>query len=412
MNDLLQDLNASQSEHQPERARLALTILYTLTHIDYDLIVPSIPRIISRLLFVCTYAHCHPRIITFPSRKVTETAEALKFLNFLLDYHTKTRTMNIYISTLLSAISSTSSPPDAKKTYAASFASPLLSLAHLDRLSKCTQNFVTSGQTQDIVIGVVNALKHTWDLFWQSQQRFIVNRSERSRKKHKTTAEELSDHKTDDPNACAVACALLARISSTVLSSISLQSLPESTRLDIQQTLAEAQASYIRVAQRQAFELIGNNLRNPGRDIWGCQVGAAALLRLEYSLIAARQLCLRAQIDDKLSTTMLDVAGDDEALPELGLEIVRIALLHDLLDSSLACLKQFRMLLSSSTEADADSGRSHEVLERLLQYLERHYAAMSWSGLSCHLTFGRSGQGKTAVALLHWLIDRSLHAIE
>ena len=73
--------------------------------------------------------------------------------------------------------------------------------------------------------------------------------------------------------------------------------------------------------------MIGRNLLDPKGDAWACQVGTASTLRLEYTLISARYLDIRAEIDKNIFATMLDVVGDDGALPELSLEIVRIPLL-------------------------------------------------------------------------------------
>jgi hypothetical protein len=259
------------------------------------------------------------------SPKVTETTESLRFLTLLLNYHTKARTMHTYIFTLLSAISSPSFPCDPRTAYMASFASPVLNLAHLDRISKCTLNFLTPGQTKDTLAMVLSVLKRTWDESWEWQQRIIADGGEGSRKKRKTDTEVLSSAKAGDPDASAVAFALSARISSMVLSSLPLQSLPESTRLDILRTLADTQTSLIHLALRRAFEVIEKNLRNPRRDIWSCQIKAAALLKLEYALISVRRLRLTAKRGENISVRLLDVASNDGTLPELTLEIVRIS---------------------------------------------------------------------------------------
>jgi hypothetical protein len=75
-------------------------------------------------------------------------------------------------------------------------------------------------------------------------------------------------------------------------------------------------------------------------------------------------------------------------------------------------LYQFRSLLNLSVDPNAESAISQKVLESLLHFLEQHFTGTSWSGLSCDLTFGESGQAKAALALLHLLIDRWLPAIE
>jgi hypothetical protein len=261
------------------------------------------------------------------SQKVADTAEpeTLTFLGLLLDYHTKTRTMHTYISTVLSAISSPFVSSYPRKTYIASFSGPLISLSHLERLSKSTINFLTPGQTKDTVAHVLDTLKHSWDLFWEAQQRIIADSGEGPRKKRKATAGRSSSGKAGDSDVLAIAFALTARVSSVVLSSLPLQSLPVATRLDVQRKLTDVQSSFLQLALRRTFETIGNKSTDSKEDNWACQIGSAALLRLEYTLIAARHLSLKASTDGKMCTMMLDVVGDDGALPELCLEIVRVS---------------------------------------------------------------------------------------
>jgi hypothetical protein len=235
--------------------------------------------------------------------------------------------MHTYISTVLSVVSSPSYSSQARKAYTAAFSSPLLHLVHLDRLSKYTNNFLTLGQTHGTMTGVLDTLKHTWDVFWEAQQSVTANSGEGSRKKRKLAAEGLLSAKADDPDVLVVAFALTARISSIALSSLPLQSLPASMRSDVRQTLVGAQSSFIQSTLQRTFKMIGRNLLDPKGDAWACQVGTASTLRLEYTLISARHLGIGAEIDENVFATMLDVVGDDGALPELSLEIVRIPLL-------------------------------------------------------------------------------------
>jgi hypothetical protein len=234
--------------------------------------------------------------------------------------------MHTYLFAMLSAISSPSSLLDPRHTYTTSFSSSVFSLAHLERLSKSTLNFLTPGQTKDTMTSTIDTLKRTWDVFWEVQQRVIANSGKGPRKKRKITARLLSSQ-ADDPDVLAASFALTARMSSIVLSSLPLQSLPVSTRLEVQRTLADTRSGFIRLALQQATEMIKNNLADSKEDGWACQVGAAALLKLDYTLTAARPLGLRAETDENMCTMMLDVARDEKALPELSLEIVRTSLL-------------------------------------------------------------------------------------
>jgi hypothetical protein len=269
------------------------------------------------------FCYVPPTFTDLPSsNKISQVTEGLAFLNLLLEYHTKTRTMHTYISTLLSALSS-SSP--SRNTYTVAFSSPLLHLVHLDRLSKCIKNFLTSGQTKDTLAFVLKTLKHTYDVFLEAQQNAIVQSGKGPRKKHKITRDGFLSGKVDDPDTSAVAFALSSRISSMVLSSIPLQSLPESTRPDVQQALVDAQSSFIQHNLHRTFETM-KNLTDSKCDTWACQVVAAALLRLEYTLIAS-QRALGIKIGEEMSMRMLDIIGNDETLPELCLEIVRVPLI-------------------------------------------------------------------------------------
>lgn len=75
-------------------------------------------------------------------------------------------------------------------------------------------------------------------------------------------------------------------------------------------------------------------------------------------------------------------------------------------------LHQFRRLISLCVDTDTEPVIFQKVLETLLRVLERYSATTIWSGLSCDLAFGESGQAKATLALLHLLVDRWLPAIE
>lgn len=149
-----------------------------------------------------------------------------------------------------------------------------------------------------------------------------------SRKKRKVASEKIdSIGGTGDPDDMVAGLVLTARIASIILSSLPLHSLTESTRQAVQETLADARENHIRPALRLLLDAIVGNLVNTRGDLWAAQVAAAALLRLEYALVAARPLKLMYQADDKMTGQMLILVADNGVLPELSLEIVRPPLL-------------------------------------------------------------------------------------
>lgn len=233
--------------------------------------------------------------------------------------------MHTYISILLSSLTSLPSVTPSREIYTTSFSSPLLHLAHLDRLAKCTRNFLTPGQTRDAVLGIFQVLEESWNVFWEAQQRVSSDVGKGSRKKRKTNTEGLpAGARINSPEALVVRFALAARLSCTVLPAFSLQILPESARQEVRQLLADFQLNFIRRVLTQIFEEVWKNRQDQRDDLWASQVAAAALLRLEYILVAARQLELQAASDERESERMLEIVSDSKLLPELGVEIVCI----------------------------------------------------------------------------------------
>lgn len=229
--------------------------------------------------------------------------------------------MHSYIFMLLSALSL--SPSSSRETYVTSFSSPLLDLTHLDRLAKATHNFLTPGQTKDTTLGVLRVLEDTWDTFWETQQKFAVDGGPGPRKKRRIGLEKTATRtEAGDCEASAVRFALTARLSSTVLPSLPLQSLPGSTRQEVQQIIADSYTSFIRPRLKQLFEVVGRNSRDPMPELWASQVAAVALLRLEYNLATAQQLKLQVERDDREDEQMLGIVRDGGLLPEFCLEIV------------------------------------------------------------------------------------------
>ncbi|KAF8213299.1 Urb2/Npa2 family-domain-containing protein [Mycena galopus ATCC 62051] len=322
---------------------LAIACLSKLMQIDQDLILKDIPRIIPELLHIPD---------TSPSM--------FSFLELLLDYHVKTRTMHTHIETLFAAFAAhpTKTPSsDVHLQYRCAFSSALLHPIHLNRLASCTRKFLTPGQTGQTASFILETLNACWS-------QISTN-----------TDADSSD------NSLALTFCFSARLASVVLVALPLQALSDGSLQEVDDSINEMRGTFLPRALTKVLKLIR---KNPAES-WASQVTAAAILRLQYSL--------GTPYTDKLWAKVETASDQEHLLPELTLEL-------------------FRMLLKwSSVDEPARTGDS---IDRLLSFLENNYNSLenSWSGASCSLTFGSKGKEDSALAILHMLIDKYLPIID
>lgn len=201
--------------------------------------------------------------------------------------------------------------------------SPLFSFPHLDRLGKSVLNFVTPGQVADLIEICLDALDQTWNQFWQAQEKSQVDVEEKPRKKRKLLAAESNQgNHSDGLDDFGLAFSLTAQTLSTILPSLSLHTLPESTRLDIRAKLSDLLSNVWRPAMHKAFEVIQHSLQRRSVDAWSCQIATSALLSLDYTLANSQRLRLDLDRNVEDRYIMVDIVANDGILPELSVKIV------------------------------------------------------------------------------------------
>lgn len=347
---------------------LALECLSMLVRNDFALVVPVLPCILVRVLQIEKYHQDH-----------------LEFLATLLDYHIKTRTMNNLIGSLLESIISERPPCpiQGRERYQVECSSPIMNITHLGRLSKALHNSLTANQCLPTVKHVFGTLKTLWELYYaMSHQQ--DDGTERAQKKRKTSAAAMTND--SDMTELAVTYCLVANLTSIVLSSLPVQSLPSDIFEGLQVCLVEFRSEISHHTISKALKVLKK------QDAWSTEVVLASALRLLYALDTLKNPSLPSNHTTKLSKKLVDLSDNDELLPELTLEL-------------------FRVLLCISSHADPQ--RVEDLMERLLKYLESHFCPdVHWSGQVHHLTRIQPGRAKCALAIMHMMFERWLPVID
>ncbi|KAJ6519597.1 Urb2/Npa2 family-domain-containing protein [Mycena sanguinolenta] len=335
-------LRVHPNEAIGEEAWSAIACLSKLIQIDYDLILKDIPRILPELLHI-------PGV----------SPSVFSFLELLLDYHVKTRTMHTHIETLFAALAADpkTRSSDVQQHYQAAFSSALLHPVHLNRLANCTHKFLTPGQTGQTIAFILAALHDCWSQI------------------------SASDDAESIGSSLALTFCFSARLASVILAALPLQALSDSTLQEVNGSLNELRSTFLPRALGKVFKVIRKN----ATESWASQVLGVAILRLQYALGTPHT--------DKLWTKVETASDQDGLLPELSLELFRVLLKWSSVDEPI---------------------RTRDSIDRILSFLENNSSSSenSWSGASCSLTFGSKGKEDGALAILHMLIDRYLPIIE
>jgi hypothetical protein len=243
-------------------------------------------------------------------------SSAFGFLNLLLDYHTKTYTMPVYISNLLTAVSHQfSAPKGPRDVYQISSSGPLLLSAHLERLGKCVHRFLTSGQTVEIIRRSLQKLQDDWEHFRSLDSKVTFDNNEGSRKRRKL---DTAADRTENPEDLAISLSLSSRFASVVLSSLPVQSTSDPIRHDVRKLIDDAQTAFIQVSLNKMLEVVQNEHSS---DTRATQIVTAAILRL-WDVLNRASKSPSLTCDSKLLTRFTNIIRDDATLPELHLELV------------------------------------------------------------------------------------------
>lgn len=187
---------------------------------------------------------------------------------------------------------------------------------HLDSLSKAIYGFLTSTQTSPTVRLVVDSLSQAWEQLYDAKG-VSDGDDEPPRKKRKSTGGFTTLSQLD---SFAIGLSLSAWLSSIVISSLPLTSVPETTRQEIRESLYNLRNMFVSRSITKTFKRIR---KTDETSAWGLQVTAVAFLRLRYTLNASRYLSLDPSTDSKLSSKAQAILKSDRLLPELRVEIVR-----------------------------------------------------------------------------------------
>lgn len=363
-------LASEQSLDQTGVITLSLRCLTAIARIDHDLIVPSIPRIFSQLICISAVDQ-----------------DQRGFLELMIDYYTKTRTMDIHLENLFACLLSSKSEScrDCRQRYQIGLSSPILHPLHLTRLSKALK-FLTPNQCLPSLKSAFEILSSIWHKFKAADHQKGGEQSKGSVKKKETVGKQ--EYQDMDPESVAVTYCLVARLASTLLFSLPTQSLPPMSQEKVRECIEEFRASFLQKTLSKVLKLALQD-----SNTWPAQVIAAATLQVQYTLDRSTNVALSPNFDSKLSKKMMNALEDDELLPELSLEI-------------------FRHHLHYASAMDASV--SQVVVEKFLLYLERSFTPSDvvWSGQPHHLTFGQPGKAECALALLHLILERWLPTVE
>ncbi|KAF8078378.1 Urb2/Npa2 family-domain-containing protein [Lyophyllum atratum] len=348
----------------------AVESLSALARIDYELIVPLVPRIFQKLLL---------------SRD--SSLSSLTFLDLILAYHTKTRTANTYIETLFSALLPHQTPSfqdSPREAYQTSLSGPLFEATHLQHLSKAIQAFLSGGQALPTTEFIYSFLKDAWENFEAAG----VDGEERSPKRRKTMdVDSISPVVSRDH--WAVVFALSTHIATVVLSSLPVHAVTEVIRQELLSLLRDVRKFAHRIVKKamKVLKKLG------GDDAWSLSIVAAASLRLQYALDISGYVSPPSFEDEKLCKKISEIIQSETLLPELLIELSRFL---------------FHMALKREhTESQA-------AFDHALTYLERNFktSKASWSGQAHHLTPEKMGRKESALALMHMIAERWLPVIE
>lgn len=251
------------------------------------------------------------------------------FLDLLLDYHTKTRTMSSYIKIVLSALSSDhliTFQEDPQKAYEISSTCALLHPVHLEHFGRAVQLFLVPAHVLGAVRHVLNTLENSWEMFRASQRQPPVD-DEGPRREKKLSDSEHSLTASLAPETQAIPFALTASMSSVVLSSIPMHSVPQDARAEMYPLVEHFREHVLYQAMSKTLKTIRKHDHSDTSIIWATQIVAAGSLRLQYALNLPQQpLTLKSYYNERLPAKLLGLADNGQLPPELSLEIASVLL--------------------------------------------------------------------------------------
>lgn len=240
----------------------------------------------------------------------------MELLDIILQYHVKTRTVTLYIDTLMSIDFAEGIPGDCQAIYSRIFRSASLHPVHLDHLGKCTREFLPSNQTILAVRSATGRITSLWEAY---QARLPAGEGQGDRKRRKTNSGSSDDDLTD---ATALTLSVTAAFAAVILSSFSTDSVPKESQEELGTLLSDFSTKVVLHSLSKTLKDISKKTENSS---WAAEVAILANLRIRYALGLQHSRSLSIEIDcpSKLTRRMLE-SVETVVLPELRLEIVRL----------------------------------------------------------------------------------------
>ncbi|KAF9535580.1 Urb2/Npa2 family-domain-containing protein [Crepidotus variabilis] len=351
-----------------------------VTKVDYDLISPILPEILPKLLQISSSDETH-----------------LNFLELLLSYHIKTRTVDDFFTSVLSAISSQIAPQNSLQAqYQLFSSSSLMHPTFLKSLARATRDFMTESQCLVMTQHVSKVTKDTWDQVHDALS--AASKSAKKTKKSASVADKDIDGLNDkipseDGVLRAISYTLVARFASVILSSLPTQALSTSTLESVRTALLEFREDFVPHAVSKTLKTLKNSNAD-SLESWGFEITLAANLRLLYAFDVSRNLELPLNGDGKMTGRLTELLEKkDEVLPELMVEVFRTLFYHLSVHLPIA---------------------HEEAIEHLMEYLGTHFSSSHsrWSSYAHSLSKDKTGRSNAALAILFMILERWLPQLD
>ena len=210
-------------------------------------------------------------------------------------------------------------PIQGQERYQIECSSAIMNPEHLDRLSKALRNSLTASQCLPTVKYVVGTLKDLWEWYYTLSRNHEGDAAEGAQKKRKTSTTAVAND--SNVKELAVTYCLVANLTSVVLSSLPVQSLPSDILEELRAFIVDFRMEFVHHTISKALKV----LKKQGDiDAWSTEVVLASTLRLLYALDTSKYPSLPLNQITKLFEKLADLSGNDELLPELTFELVRL----------------------------------------------------------------------------------------
>ncbi|KAJ3828501.1 Urb2/Npa2 family-domain-containing protein [Lentinula raphanica] len=260
-------------------------------------------------------------------------APALEILDILLQYHVKTRTVPLYIETLISIdFRETPRSHDFQEDYEQIRHSACLHPRHLDRLAKSVHEFLPLNQTPTVIRNVTERFRNLWEEY-RSYSHSSSSDKENPRKRRKIDRGSID---ADVTKGLTLSFSTTAIFASVVLSSFSAESVPEETRQELETHLNDFSTNVVLHSLSKMLKKMLKNLNKKTLNSLEDEVALLASLCLRYGLGLQRSSSISIDVGCSPElVSQLSKAVDAVSLPESKLEILRT-----LLDTSVSIQRQ------------------------------------------------------------------------